>query len=60
MYGSSKGAFGMQLYRFQVAAKVTVRVAPQTLDGHNFLVRTLIRMSLDSIERHLSLESIHI
>ena len=31
-------------------------LAVSTLDGHNFLVRTLIRMFLDSTERSLSLE----
>ena len=39
---------------------VTVHTRPPTLDGHNFLVRTLICVFLDSMERPLSLESIHI
>ena len=42
------------------SARVTVHGKPSTLDGHNFFVRTLFRMFLDSMERPLSLESIHI
>ena len=39
---------------------VTVHMRPPTLDGHNFLVQTSIRVFLDSIEIPLSIESIHI
>ena len=42
------------------SARVTVHVKPPTLDDHNFLIRTPIRMFLDSMESPLSLESIHI
>ena len=37
----------------------TIHVRHQTLDDHNFLVQSLIRMFLDSMERSLSLESDH-
>ena len=36
-----------------------VKISP-TSDGHNFFVRTLFQMFLDSMEIPLSLESIHI
>ena len=39
---------------------VTVHVKPPTLDDHNLLVRTSIHEFLDSMERTLSLEFIHI
>ena len=39
---------------------VTVHRKPLTSDGHNFFVRTPFRMFLDSMERNLSLEFIHI
>ena len=39
---------------------VTVHRKPPTSDDHNFFVPTLFRMFLDSMERPLSLESIHI
>ena len=45
---------------FSRFAYVTVLVEPPTLDDHNFLVRILIHVFLDSIESPLSLESIHI
>ena len=41
-------------------AQVTVHVKPPTLDDHNIFVRTPICTFLDSMERSLSLKSIHI
>ena len=38
---------------------VTVYMRPPTLDDHNFLVRTPIRVFLDSTKSTLSLESGH-
>ena len=44
---------------FSGFAYVTVHVEPPTLDGHNFFIRTPIRVFLDSTESSLSLESDH-
>ena len=38
----------------------TIHEKPLTSNGHNFFVRTLFRMFLDSMEIHFSIESIHI
>ena len=42
-----------------VRAYITVHKRPPTLDDHNFLVRTLICVFLDSTKSPLSLESGH-
>ena len=39
---------------------VTAHRKPSTSDGHNFFVRTLFQMFLDSMESPLNPESIHI
>ena len=39
---------------------VTIQGKPPTSDGHNFFVRASFWMFLDSMEIHLSIESIHI
>ena len=47
-------------YTLLVLLVVTVHRKPSTLDGHNFFVRTLFWMFLDSMEITLSLESINV
>ena len=40
--------------------RLVVHVRPQTSEGHNFFVRTSIRVFLDSMESPLSQDSIYI
>ena len=40
--------------------RLVIHVRPPTSEGHNFFVRTPIRVFLDSMESPLSQESIHI
>ena len=42
------------------SAWVTIHGKPPTSDDHNFFVRTLFQMFLDSMEIPLSIKSIHI
>ena len=39
--------------------ELTIHLRPQTLEGHNFFIRTLIRVFLDSMEIPLSQDSSH-
>ena len=50
----------MKIVGFVGLFVVTVHRKSPTSDGHNFFVRTPFRMFLNSMERNLSLYSIHI
>ena len=59
MYGSFKGAPGMQFCGFHVAAQLHCCARPLTSDRHNFLVLAPFGVFLNSMESSWSLESYH-
>ena len=55
-----KGVVGQDWSGRASRVRLVIHVRPPTSEGHNFFVRTPIRVFLDSMEIPLSQESIHI